>query len=203
MTIFYQDCEIFGETITISKREATILGPNLLFSKCKIKLETNQNSLTIAACRFQDCVIEATNQIVNVRWCNAWIERCHFVGIFRGCDFGNWQPDYDKNGGIKDSDFKSAVLDGCRFFGDYIKTINLPSWPCFNIYTPKQAFQRLVQFEWPGKHSHWISGLDWDPEEARLLVVWAPGILKQFGGSEDELRHILFLAGIISDEDRA
>lgn len=200
MTLHLNNRIISGETIDINKKEATILGSGLVLSGCVLRLRTDARAFTIAECRIEKCSIEAKAKIKNVRWCNAWIEQCTLRGIFTGCDFGTWAPAFDKKGGIKDCDLTEAILDGCRFLGDHTDTLKLPEWPCFAIKAPKQASEKLKMLKWPGNLHLWFSNLDWNPDEVKLLVLWAPSIIKQFGGTESELKKILESEGIMGSD---
>jgi hypothetical protein len=198
MTTCLQHRQITGEVLKITRTEAVVLGPDLTLSNCRILLNATWRTLTIVACRFEDCTIEAKARLVNFQgWCNAWIERCCFRGTFSGCDFGAWPPAYHQGGGIKDCDFRDAVLDGCRFFGEYAGSLRLPSWPCFAIREPKRAAPSLQRFRWPGKAQYFIAAGNKDPEECRLVVAWAPSLLKGTDATEAELREVVVAAGLL------
>lgn len=195
MTLQLSERVISGEIIEIG-REATVLGPGLLLSGCHLRLATSARALTIAPIRVERCTIEAIRPLTNARWGNAWIEASRFRGTFTGCDFGTWPEHYDPGGGIKDCDLGGATLDGCRFFGDDVASLQLPAWPCFVIEAPKATSARLAGLSWPAKLRHWVAGLEWAPDEARALVEYAPRILERFGGTETELREALIAAEI-------
>jgi hypothetical protein len=186
-----QDRNISGETIDISSKEAVVLGPNLVASRCHFRLATNSNALTITSCRLEHCTIEAKRKLSNVRWCSAWVEGSTFRGTFVGCDFGHWPQTYDPKGGIKACDLSSAVLDGCRFFGEHVGSLKLPQWPCIVMRNPKEVVGRLRTGELPGNLEHWVEALSWSPDETKAIVEFAPTVAKRFGASEDELKALL------------
>ncbi len=189
---------ISGEEIN-TRDEVVFLGPDLILSQCHICLTISSKALMIVSTRFEQCTIQAKRRLVNVQWCNAWIEKSTFRGMLAGCDFGTWPEGYcDLSGGIRDCNFEEAVLDGCRFFGNQVETLNWPAWPCFVIPSPKQTAVRLAKLDWPAKLGSWIGGLkEWAPDELKALVVWAPNIIRRFGGTEAELQKLLASAVLV------
>jgi hypothetical protein len=187
---------ISGERIEISSKEAVVLGPELVVSRCHIRLSTNANALTIASSRFENCTIEAKRKLLNVRWCNAWIEGSTFQGTFAGCDFGRWPENNDPKGGITACDLSAAVLDGCRFFGEHVDSLKFPQWPCIVMWNPKNVVGRLRTRELPGKLQHWVEALSWSPDETKVLVEFAPTVSKRFGVPEDDLKALLAAVGV-------
>lgn len=191
MTLHLEGKTISGDTILIRKKQATVLGPGLLLTRCHIRLETDTRALTLAGVRFSDCVIEAKKELKNFRWCSAFLEKSRFLGTFVGCDFGGWPEHYGSDGGIEECDFSESILDGCRFFGGSVDSVKLPPWPCFAIESPKAAAERMKALEWPERLQFWAEGLDWAPEEAKILVEFAPKLIERFGGTEALLRKSL------------
>jgi hypothetical protein len=187
---------ISGERIEITSKEAVVLGPDLVVSECHVRLATNANALTIASSRFERCTIEAKRDLVNVRWCNAWIEGSTFQGSFVGCDFGRWPANFDPKGGISACDLSAAVLDGCRFFGEHADGLQFPEWPCITLRKPKEVVRRLRTGAHPGKLQHWVEALSWSPDETKVIVEFAPTVAKRFAVSEDDLRAVLAVVNV-------
>lgn len=127
--------------ITVAPGDICILGPNAELHHCTLSLASKRDGFLVTTSRLYDCAIVAKKQVKEVEWSAAQMTRCKFVGEFSSCDFGP-RPDLGgrhTSGFLRDVDFRSALLDACRFFSTNLDDVLLPGWPIFTIVNHEAA----------------------------------------------------------------
>ena len=127
--------------------------------------------------RIIDCTIIAKREIVNAWFTSMRFEGCRFSGRLSGVGFGQ-RVGVDRwwgHGGIENCDFSEARLDQCSFHGCDMKTIRLPTWPCFTIVDPLKHGPELVSVPWPGDFFPVIlEGANSEREDTAAVTIYAP-----------------------------
>lgn len=188
-----EETAISNRDIDISDADSVhFLGPNLTLQNCKIILRVSARSLTVKAVTFENCEVVATRKLLNFRWYSAAFRRCKFTGHYVGCGFGKRSEHYDPSGDISDCDLSSAILDGCDFRNVDVDRLILPKWPCFYFLEPARHRDDLRRLRWPGNLDFFIDGVVSEaPDDASILVFYAPSVIKRFGSNEAELQNVL------------
>jgi hypothetical protein len=139
------------------------------------------------------CDIRLKQALVSSRWLNAYLEGCTFQGKLRGCDFGHLPEFYHPDAGIKNCDFTHATVDWCQFIDCDISTLQFQGWPHFAVASPKQNASLFASLAWPTKDwkSIWVEVLRSSPENTSAVLHYTPSLLKEMGGSEEEIRTLL------------
>jgi hypothetical protein len=177
---------IENQEIVIRNDQVNFWGPELTLDHCRIVIHSSTKNLVITRTKFLNCRIEVRRELINFRWLDTWLQGCSFKGRLRGNDFGHWSPPYQTMGGIEGCDFTEATLDGCRFIGCQIKTISLPSWPCFTILDPRQTQTRFESIKSPVDLSFLSRPYIHPPENAVAYTYYAPSFLKEWKIEETE-----------------
>ncbi|AKJ07480.1 pentapeptide repeat protein [Archangium gephyra] len=194
MNIIYEDREMEGERLELAgKEEIYFLGPNLTLRRCTLVLRVPARWLHILPTRFIDCSIQVKQELKNHDWSRAFLKGCRFTGRLTGCDFGHRLPHWPgrENGGIEDCDFSEAQLQGCRFHGCDMRTLRLPSWPCFTLLDPIGKSQELNSLKWPGRSHIIVVGLDTEPPSTVAVTYHAPTVAKRYGTTPEELKAVI------------
>ncbi|ATB38173.1 hypothetical protein CYFUS_003606 [Cystobacter fuscus] len=182
--------EIKNERLELTdKGSLYFLGPELTLSHCTVVLKVSARSLLIReGTRFIDCTFEVKKELKNHQdWVFASLKGCRFKGRLSGCEFGRW-PDYSEgweHGSIDACDFSEAHLDGCRFHGCDMSTLQLPLWPCFTILDPLRRGPELVARQWPGDVGIAMKGHLREPPST-VAVTWSASVLAKEGGTTPE-----------------
>lgn len=185
-----QNQVIENRTIELAGKEHQYLGHNLTVIGCRLIVRVSASAFTIAKTRLLDCDIEVKKQLNNFPWFGAYLEGCRFTGKLRGNDFGYWPEQYPDDGGISACDFRGAELDGCRFFGCDVQTMQFPRWPCFTFLDPGRRKEELAAAPWPGRVGMAMV-FEHNPAAAAAISWSATTLAKKFGATEDEIRAVL------------
>ncbi len=179
----------------LDSASVNILGPSLELHCCEVELNVSSKTLIVDSSRIIGCQVRARKALKGVPWCSAYLSRCKFTGRFTGCDFGRWPEFYDKNGGLVECDFSSAILDGCRFFSVDLTTLRLPPWPCITFQAPNSVSRRLKEARFSAGTERWraVTQMVFEslPAEVTGVVDYFPTIAKTYEMSEAELREAL------------
>ena len=192
--IHYEDREIVGERLELSKGALYWLGPNLTLRNCTLVISVASRGLTLMSGQLIDCTLQAKSELKNKRWARMNFKGCRFKGRFTGNDFGFREDDLDKwrLGGIEDCDFSEARLDSCRFYNCNMQTIQLPRWPCFTLLDPVMRAAELARVEWPGLFGPVvIEGLAEQEQAVVALTYHAPSVAERLDTTAEELRAVL------------
>ncbi len=167
------------------------LGPDLTLKNCTLVLRASARNLVIPHARFIGCNFEVKKELKNLWWEHAILEGCRFTGRLSGNDFGAW-PDSRWPGHIRDCDFSSAWLDGCRFLACDTSTLRFPSWPCFTLLNPIQRARELSAAPWPGDIGPIaMSDFDQDPPTTMAITYSAPALAKRYGTTPEAIKATL------------
>ncbi len=186
-----QDAELSNERIEIGPNVVFFLGPHLTLRDCTLVLRVAARNLVIPQARFFDCTFEAKGELKGFRWDTAHLKGCRFVGRFRGNDFGHW-PYSPGEGSIEDCDFTQATLDACRFLGCDMRTIRLPSWPCFTFIEPVARWREWRARPWPSTIGPIIvEGFAEDPPSTTAVTYSAQALAKRHGTTPEAIKAVL------------
>jgi hypothetical protein len=195
--IFFEDREIHGEQIdlTCKTNQLIYFGPNLTLHQCTVVVRVPSSRLVVRQPRLIGCTLEFKQEQRNHRgWVSAALKGCRIEGRLTGCDFGPF-PGYStggEHGQLEDCDFSSARLDGCRFHGCDIRTMQLPRWPCFTLIDPIANAATLSQQNWPGRFGQVIiEDLAKEPPSTVAVTWYAPAVMKGLQATPEELRIVL------------
>lgn len=196
MNIIYEDREMEGERLelTDTKEGNYYLGPNLTLRRCTVVTRVSAGWLHIRPSHLIDCTIQVKLELKNHDWSMAFLKGCQFTGHLKGCDFGHRIPHLPgrENGGIEDCDFTKARLSYCRFHGCDMRTLHLPSWPCFTILDPIGRNRELNNVKWPEEFGGVIvKNLHTQPPSTVALTYYAPTVAKQFETTPEDLKAVL------------
>lgn len=180
------------QEIVLTNDQVNYLGHDLVLDHCRVIIRASGQNLVIARTKLLNCQIEIRRQLTNFWWDAAQIEGCTFQGKLRGNYFGH-QPSTGTSswGSIQDCDFTAAILDDCRFVGCDIKTIKLPSWPCFTMLDPHQNAAFFQDATLPASLRSWARYNAGQPMFVVAVSSYAPTILERSGGTEDEIKTFL------------
>lgn len=154
-------------------------------------LQIAARNLIIPQARFFDCTFESKRELKNFRWRDAHLKGCRFTGRFSGNDFGAW-PFSAGEGSIEDCDFTQATLDACRFLGCDVRTLRLPSWPCFTFIDPVPRWRALSAHPWPGDVGPVVvEGFAEDPLSTVAVTYSAPALAKRSGTTPEAIKAVL------------
>ncbi|HEX8703492.1 MAG TPA: hypothetical protein VF815_31945 [Myxococcaceae bacterium] len=186
-----ENAELTNTRIEIGPDVVFFLGPNLTLRNCTLVLRVAARNLLIPQARFLDCTIEAKGELKGSRWDRAQLKGCRFVGRFRGNDFGKW-PFSPGEGSIEDCDFTQATLDACRFLGCDMRTIRLPSWPCFTFIDPVPRWREWSAHSWPGDIGPVVvAGFAEDPPSTAAVTYSAQALAKRYGTTPEAIKAVL------------
>ncbi len=192
--IHYENRELEGERLELSKGAIYWLGPNITLRRCTVVLSVASRSLSLVSGQLSDCTIEAKSELKNARWTKMGLKGCRFKGRFTGNEFGFREEYLDtwRLGGMEGCDFSEARLDGCRFHGCDMKTVRLPRWPCFTLMDPRAHAAELGRLEWPGLFKRVIiDSLTEQPESSVAETWYAPTVAKLVDTTAEELQAVL------------
>ena len=186
-----ENAELTNERIEIGSNVVFFLGPNLILRHCTLVLKVAARNLIIPHARFLDCTFESKRELKNFRWRHAHLKGCRFTGRFSGNDFGAWQSSPGE-GSIEDCDFTHATLDACRFLGCDVRTLRLPSWPCFTFIDPVPRWRELSAHPWPGDIGPVVvEGFAEDPPSTVAVTYSAPALAKRSGTTPEAIKAVL------------
>ncbi|MFL5344524.1 MAG: hypothetical protein ACJ8AT_07010 [Hyalangium sp.] len=190
--IQFSDQEIKNQTLVLdSATELYYLGHNLTLRNCTLVIRVPRRALVITRTRFIDCTIECKRQLNNFRWQSVVLRGCRFKGRFTGNDFGEW-PSSAGEGSIEDCDFSEAHLDATRFLGCDVRTLRLPSWPCFTVFDPVRCWRELRALAWPGDIGPVvIAGFAEYPPTTVAVTYSATVLAKESGTTPDAIKAVL------------
>ena len=186
-----ENTEIATERIEIGPDVVFFLGPNLTLRRCTLVLRIAARNLIIPKARFIDCTFEAKRELKGMRWRHAHLQGCRFICRFSGHDFGPW-PSSPEEASIEDCDFSQATLDACRFLGCDVRTLRLPSWPCFTFIDPVARWRELRAHPWPSTIGPVVvEGLAQSPPTTAALTYSAPALAKRHGTTPEAIKAVL------------
>lgn len=195
--IFFEGKELHGERVELAgeANQTIYFGPNLTLHKCTVVVRVPGSRLVVRQPRLTGCTLEFKQEQRNHRgWVSAALKGCRIEGRLTGCDFGPF-PGYStggEHGQLEDCDFSRARLDGCRFHGCDIRTIQLPRWPCFTLIHPIANAAALSQLDWPGRFGQVIiEDLAKEPPSTVAVTWHAPSVVKGLDTTPEELRSVL------------
>jgi hypothetical protein len=188
-----EDREMVNGQLTLGPGTLYFLGPNLTLRNYALVLRVTARSLVIPQARFIDCTLDVRKELLNFRWDHALLQGCRFTGRLVGNDFGRWSDlPPEKQGGITDCDFTGAHLDGCRFIGCDVSTLQLPSWPYFTILDPVRRWRELRALPWPGDIGPIkIESFADAPSETAAVTYSALELAKRRGTTPEAIRAVL------------
>lgn len=143
-----ENTELSHERLEFGSGVVYFLGPNLTLRGCTLVLGMAARNLVIPQARFIACTFIVKRELKNFNWDTAHLQGCRFKGRFTGNDFGEW-PSSPGLGSIADCDFSEARIDASRFLACDIRTLRLPTWPCFTLLHPHQRAEQLAALPWP------------------------------------------------------
>jgi hypothetical protein len=186
------DQEIVNEDLVLdSATELYYLGHNLTLRNCTLVIKVPARSLVIARTRLIDCTIEVKRVLKNFLWRSVHLKGCKFKGRLSGNDFGTWE-DEPTEGSIEDCDFTQAHVDASRFRGCDMRTIRLPSWPCFTLFEPVRRWPELRALPWPGDIGPVVvEGFAEYPPTSVAVTYSAPELAKRRGTTPEAIRAVL------------
>lgn len=195
----FDHTELVNERLELGAGAVYFLGPQLTLRECTLVLRVPARNLIIPEASFVQCTIDVKKELKNFHWEHAVLKGCRFTGHLTSNDFGRW-PDSEKApGSIEDCDFTQACLDECRFVGCDIRTVRLPSWPCFTLLEPARRSRELSTLAWPGKMNIAIRTFAEYPESTAAITYWAPSVARWAKTTVEEIRaSIERLEGVIS-----
>lgn len=180
--------ELVNERLELGAGVIYFLGPRLTLRDCTLVLRVPARNLIIPEARFLHCTIDVKKELKNFHWEHAALKGCRFTGHLTSNDFGPW-PDAERApGSIEDCDFTQACLDECRFVGCDIRTLRLPSWPCFTLLEPARRSRELSTLAWPGKMNIAISTFAEYPQSTAAITYWAPSVARWAKTTVEEIR---------------
>lgn len=201
--IFFEGREINDEQVALvgAANQTIYFGPNLVLNRCNVVVRVPSSRLIVRQPQLNECTLEFKQEQRNQRgWVSAMLKGCRIEGRLTGCDFGP-SPGYStggEHGRLEDCDFSKARLDGCRFHGCDLRTIQLPRWPCFTIVNPVANAALLNQLRWPGRFGRVIiEDLAKEPHSTVAVTWHAPSVTKGLDTTPEELRPILEDIGCI------
>ncbi|MFL5356447.1 hypothetical protein [Archangium sp.] len=194
--IHYENREIVGERIELTKGPIYWLGPDLTLRDCTVIISAAGRSLVPMSGQLIDCTIQAKGQLKAVVWAQMMLKGCRFKGRFTGHEFGfreglvdtsRWKP-----GGIEHCDFSEAQLHGVGFNNCDMSTIRLPRWPCFTFLDPLRHAAELRRHAWPGLVGRTTIEVVCESTKETAAVTWhAPTIAEKKDTTVEELRAAL------------
>lgn len=186
-----ENAELSNERIEIGPDVVFFLGPNLILRHCTLVLKVAARNLVIPQARFFDCTFESKRELKNFRWRRAHLKGCRFTGRFSGNDFGAWHSSPGE-GSIEDCDFTQATLDACRFLACDIRTLRLPSWPCFTFINPVARWRDLRAHSWPGDIGPIVvEGFAEHPPSTAAVTYSAQSLAKRHGTTPEAIKAVL------------
>jgi hypothetical protein len=190
--IQFSDQEITNERLILdSATELYYLGHNLTLRNCTLAIRVPARALVIARTQLIDCTIEVKRELKNFRWGSAFLKGCKFKGRLIGNDFGE-QPYPPGEGGLENCDFTEAHVDASRFLACDMRTVRLPSWPCFTIFDPVRRWRELRALKWPGDIGPVVvEGFSWDPPTTMAVTYSASTLAKKSGTTPEAIRAVL------------
>ncbi len=186
-----RDQILINQEVVLEKHVHNYLGPKLILQKCRILFQVNRSALTISDAKFIDCHIHIQKPLRNFRWFHASLERCTLYGQLIGCDFGRWPSDSTSIGQVRNCNFLGATLDSCRFIDVEMESLELPGWPHYTIMNPLKHINELKSVKWPTDTRRWTALFEDNPPEISAVVMYAPAMLKELGGTEEQLKSAL------------
>ena len=178
-----------GQKVVFEEGECWIIGPDARFENCEIIVKAHSQNCIMNGAEFLDCTIVAKRRL---QWdcTKARLARCTFRGYFQGSDFGHRPPPNGDSdfGAIADCDFSKVTLHGCQFFGCDLRTIKLPSWPCFTILDPGNVFETINGKPLSG-NLHLLFKVAVPGELA--CCDYAPRVAQECDVTEDEVLHFV------------
>jgi hypothetical protein len=194
--IHYENREIVGERIELTKGPIYWLGPDLTLRDCTVIISAAGRSLVPMSGQLINCTIQAKGQSKAVVWAQMTLKGCRFKGRFTGHEFGfreglvdtrRWKP-----GGIEDCDFSEAQLHGVGFNHCDMSTIRLPRWPCFTFLDPRGHAAQLRQHSWPGRFGRVTVEVACESPEGTVAMTWhAPTAVEKMDTTVEALRAAL------------
>lgn len=184
---------ITDETIVLDETtdEVSFIGPNAHLVRCRVVLKAPVKAYTLTRARFTDCIIDAKHEVTSDEWHDSDFSGCTFLGRFSGLGFGAWPEVYADGGSIVNCDFRQALLDGCTFMNTDMQTIALPTWPCFTFLQPHSHADEIQGADWPKALEPLVDVLLTAPRGTSAIVQYAPAVIKDLGGHEEDLRQVL------------
>jgi hypothetical protein len=186
-----QNAELTGEHLDIGRNVIYFLGPNLTLRHCTLVLQIAARNLVIPQARFIDCAFVVKRELKNFRWDSAHLKGCRFTGRFSGNDFGEWHSSPGE-GSIEDCDFSQATLDACRFLACDVRTLRLPSWPCFTVINPVTRWHELRARPWPGDIGPIVvAGFAEYPPSTAAVTYSAQALAERYGTTPEAIKAVL------------
>ncbi len=190
--IHYENRTMEGERLELTEKESNYwLGPNLTLRDCTVVIRVGGRQVIPVWGTLINCTIQAKRELVDTRFTTMGFQGCRFEGRFSGVDFGQrvGHGEWWEHGGMENCDFSEARLDLCRFQGCDMRTIRLPSWPCFTIIDPIKHGQELLSVAWPGDFTPVIlEGRFKELPSTVARTFYAPVEAKRWGTTVEEFK---------------
>lgn len=186
MRIVLRDKKIENEQIILEKTSGKHqLGHNLILKNCDLILKVVHGRCFIGSTtKFWGGSITAKVRMTQWQADLTELKDVTFYGKYRGCDFGSVQAENR----ISNCDFTSAELDRCRFLNCDMDTIILPKWPHFSILRSRTDYTRINEIHWPSEYKIIMNRIATSHPAFVAETFFVPQFIKQYGGSEEDLR---------------
>ncbi len=190
--IQFRNQEISHERLVLDSRtELYYLGHDLTLRDCTLVVKVPERALVIARTRLIDCTIEISRVLKNFRWDSVHLKGCRFQGRFLGNVFGG-RPDQPGEASLAECDFTQAHLDACRFCECDVRTLRLPSWPCFTLFDPRSRWRELSALPWPERMGPIVvEGFADEPPWSVALTYSATELAKRHRTTPEAIRDVL------------
>jgi len=145
-----------------------------VLDNCELHILGSARDVNIFDVTLRNSVIKTRRELRNLQLLDVKFENCTFLGKYRGCRFGQLDP--ENIGTISNCDFSGAQLDSCDFYeGSDIDSLTFPSWPHIVVRQPYAWREECLQIPFPTEfHISQEVVVDLDMMPCEAIVIYLP-----------------------------